>query len=71
LRARDELGVILENSWVVGDRLSDMQAGRQVGARTILVATGYGEGEYALPGRPACVDHYVPTLREAADIILR
>ena len=71
LRARAELGVILENSWIVGDRLSDMQAGRQVGARTILVATGYGEGEYALPGRPACVDHYVPTLREAADVILR
>ena len=70
LRARDELGVILESSWIVGDRLSDMQAGRQVGARTILVATGYGPGEYQLPDRPACVDHYVPTLLEAADVIL-
>jgi D-glycero-D-manno-heptose 1,7-bisphosphate phosphatase len=69
-RARDELGVILEGSWIIGDRLSDMQAGRQAGARSILVATGYGEAESRLPGRLACVDHFVPSLREAAEIIL-
>ena len=71
LRARDEMGVILEKSWVVGDRLNDLRAGRQVGARAILVATGYGKGEYALPEHTACVDYFVPTLREAADVILR
>jgi histidinol phosphatase-like enzyme len=70
LRARDEMGVILEESWIVGDRLSDLIAGKQVGAGAILVATGYGEGEYALPERAACVDYFVPTLREAADVIL-
>ncbi len=70
LKAREEMGVILESSWVVGDRLSDLRAGREVGVRTILVATGYGEAEYALPDRPACVDYFVPTLREAADVIL-
>jgi histidinol-phosphate phosphatase family protein len=69
-RARDELGVILEGSWIVGDRLSDMQAGRQAGARSILVATGYGQGESELPERSACVDYFVPTLAEAADVIL-
>lgn len=70
LRAREEMGVILERSWVVGDRLGDLRAGREVGARTILVATGYGEGEYALPERAAFVDYFLPTLREAADVIL-
>jgi len=70
LKAREEMGVILETSWIVGDRLNDLSAGRQVGARTILVATGYGQGEYALPDRLACVDYFVPTLREAADVIL-
>jgi histidinol-phosphate phosphatase family protein len=70
-KARDEMGVILEESWMIGDRLADLNAGRQVGARTILVATGYGESEYALPERAACVDYFVPTLREAADVILR
>jgi phosphoglycolate phosphatase-like HAD superfamily hydrolase len=71
LRARDEMGVILEESWVVGDRLGDLCAGRQVGSRAILVATGYGQSEYALPEHTACVDYFVPTLREAADVILR
>lgn len=71
LRARDELGVILEGSWIVGDRLSDLRAGKAIGARAILVATGYGEGEYALPEHTSCVDYFVPTLREAADVILR
>ena len=50
LRARDEMGVILEKSWIVGDRLSDLQAGRQVGARAILVATGYGEERVRFAG---------------------
>jgi histidinol-phosphate phosphatase family protein len=69
-KARDEMGVILEKSWVVGDRLSDLRAGRQVGARTILVATGYGQEEYASPERPESTDYFVPTLREAAEVIL-
>jgi histidinol-phosphate phosphatase family protein len=69
-KAHDELGVILETSWVIGDRLSDLKAGRQVGSRTILVATGYGQGEHALPERPEFADYFVPTLREAAVVIL-
>jgi D-glycero-D-manno-heptose 1,7-bisphosphate phosphatase len=71
LRARDEMGVILEKSWMVGDRLADLQAGLRAGTRTILVATGYGEAEHALPESTAYVDHFVPSLREAADVILR
>jgi D-glycero-D-manno-heptose 1,7-bisphosphate phosphatase len=42
LRAADELGLDLERSWMVGDRESDLEAGAAVGARTILVRTGYG-----------------------------
>ncbi|MCC7475608.1 MAG: HAD family hydrolase [Pirellulales bacterium] len=70
IKARDELGVILESSWMIGDRLTDLLAGRQVGAKCVLVATGYGEAESALPEREACVDYFVPTLREAAGVIL-
>jgi len=61
--ARREWVLYWRKSWVVGDRLSDLRAGRQVGARAILVATGYGESEYALPEHTACVDYFVPTLR--------
>src|SRR5581483_5459336 len=40
--AAAELGLDLERSWMVGDRVSDLQAGAAVGARTVLVRTGYG-----------------------------
>ena len=33
----------LKNSFVVGDRFVDVDAGKNVGAKTILVRTGYGE----------------------------
>jgi D-glycero-D-manno-heptose 1,7-bisphosphate phosphatase len=69
-RAREELGVILEGSWIVGDRLSDMEAGRQAGARSILVATGYGQAESERPERAQWVDFFVPTLAAAAEVIL-
>ncbi|HYH01607.1 MAG TPA: HAD family hydrolase [Bacillota bacterium] len=41
--ARDHLA--LNNCYVVGDKLSDILAGKQVGAATVLVLTGYGEEE--------------------------
>ena len=41
-RAAGELGLDLAASWMIGDRVSDLEAGAAVGARTILVRTGYG-----------------------------
>lgn len=40
LRAADELGVPLADSFMVGDRISDIAAGARAGCRTILVRTG-------------------------------
>jgi D-glycero-D-manno-heptose 1,7-bisphosphate phosphatase len=45
-RAEQELGADLERSWVVGDRLGDMQLAWSVGARGALVKSGYGLGEW-------------------------
>lgn len=45
LRARDEMGIDLEASYVVGDSTRDIQAGERIGATTVLVLTGYGRGE--------------------------
>lgn len=45
LRARDEMGIDLESSYVVGDSARDIQAGDRIGATTVLVLTGYGRGE--------------------------
>ena len=42
-QAESELGVDLLRSFVIGDRLADILAGRSVGARGVLVLTGYGQ----------------------------
>ncbi len=40
--AASELGLFLEGSFLVGDRMSDVEAGKRVGTRTALVLTGHG-----------------------------
>lgn len=69
--AEQELHVDLQRSTVVGDRSVDVLAGRAVGARTVLVLTGYGQQAQqdcaALGVQP---DHTVASIVEAVDIIL-
>jgi histidinol-phosphate phosphatase family protein len=44
-RARDELGIDLAGSWVIGDHLGDVELARRAGCRSILVLTGHGAEE--------------------------
>ena len=68
LRAAEEKALDLARSWMVGDTISDMLAGRNAGCRgSILVRTGYG-GKVA-EGHDA-VDHRVSDLADAAEFIL-
>jgi D-glycero-D-manno-heptose 1,7-bisphosphate phosphatase len=46
-QAARELGLDLKKSFVVGDRHSDVEVAHCAGARSILVRTGFGEGELA------------------------
>ncbi len=48
LRGVREFGLDPSRSFVVGDKASDIEWGRRVGARAVLVLTGYGRGERAL-----------------------
>jgi D-glycero-D-manno-heptose 1,7-bisphosphate phosphatase len=45
LQAEKELGIDLSRSFMVGDKLIDVQAGQAAGVRPILVGTGYGAVE--------------------------
>jgi D-glycero-D-manno-heptose 1,7-bisphosphate phosphatase len=67
LEAAHTLGLHLAESWMVGDTVSDMLAGRHAGTRTILVETGYGA---AFHHDKASVDHVVADLSEAVARIL-
>ena len=70
-RAVRELGVDPARSFVVGDRWLDIELARAVGARGVLVRTGYGLTEEARPREPRAADAIVDNLIAAASWILR
>ena len=70
-RAVRELGVDPKQSFVVGDRWLDVELARAVGARGVLVRTGYGLTEEARPHAPLKADAVVDNLIAAVSWILR
>jgi histidinol-phosphate phosphatase family protein len=66
-KARQLYGIDFTRSWMIGDKSSDIQAGENIGASTILVGTGYGgsepDSEVVKP------DYYVNDLYQAVEII--
>lgn len=43
LRAAQEMDINLAQSYIIGDRYNDMEAGKKVGAKGVLVKTGFGQ----------------------------
>jgi len=72
-RAAKEHALDVQRSFVVGDRYRDIELGRNARARSILVRTGYGEGELAWHAAkwPLQPDFVAEDLTQAADWILR
>ena len=69
LRAARELNLDVSRSWMVGDALSDVCAGRNAGCLgTILVRTGVGAA--AAVAVDGAADHVVDDLSEAAGLIV-
>ena len=73
LQAAADLNLDLKKSFVVGDRSTDLSAARQVGAKAILVMTGYGRGEleHVLPYKQVRPDWVAEDLAEAVQLILQ
>jgi len=45
-KAAAELNIDLQQSWMVGDRYSDIELARNAGVSSAFVLTGYGRGEW-------------------------
>jgi D-glycero-D-manno-heptose 1,7-bisphosphate phosphatase len=69
-RAARELGVDPRRSFTVGDRWLDVALARTIGARGVLVRTGYGADEEGRPPAGLSADAVVNNLAEAASWIL-
>jgi D-glycero-D-manno-heptose 1,7-bisphosphate phosphatase len=67
LEAADRFQLDLENSWMVGDILDDIEAGKRAGCRTILIDNG-NETEWTL-NENRVPDFIVHGLMDAARII--
>ncbi len=72
-RAAEELGLDLKNSFLVGDRQSDIAAGAAAGCRALLVTCGQHEAPPIVTVDPMAdcrPDHVCADLRTASDWIL-
>ena len=62
-----QYGLSVEGSWMIGDRVTDMQCGRAAGTRTAWVRTGQEADE----PEPGLVDVWSGNLPEAVEGVLR
>ena len=67
-RAAREHGIDLAASWMIGDILDDVEAGRRAGCRTVLLDNGNETEWNVTPERVP--DHVAHDLAEAAGLIL-
>jgi D,D-heptose 1,7-bisphosphate phosphatase len=67
LRAARENHIDLSRSYLVGDRASDILAGKKAGLITVLVSTGYGAAELEQPVEP---DYIFTDLEEFAEYLV-
>ncbi len=69
LRAKKELNIDLKQSFMIGDKLSDIQAGKRAGCNTVMVKTGQGEEQ--LKNNSIECSYIADDLYDAAEYALR
>jgi D-glycero-D-manno-heptose 1,7-bisphosphate phosphatase len=68
LKAANDFPLDLASSYLIGDKLADVEAGLNAGCRPILVRTGYGAAESAkLPADIAVYDDLLTAVRAIVD----
>lgn len=72
LKGEEEFGVDLTKSYMIGDKISDVEVAHRVGAKGILVLTGYGIGDYqnASDGWKVDPDYIAEDLFDAVEWLL-
>ena len=71
-KAAKNYGLELERCYLIGDKLSDIEAGRAVGCYCVLVQTGIGVGEPTGARTSTAVNcHICADITQAADWIIR
>jgi D-glycero-D-manno-heptose 1,7-bisphosphate phosphatase len=65
LEAASELGISLADSYMIGDRGTDVEAGRAAGCRTVFIDIGYTSEL-----KPDSASFTVSSIGQAADLIL-
>jgi D-glycero-D-manno-heptose 1,7-bisphosphate phosphatase len=68
-QAARDLHLDLSRSYMVGDMMKDVLAGKKAGTKGILVMTGYGPGEK--PDKGLLPDYTAPDLLAAVDWIMK
>ena len=63
-RAAERLGIECAGSFMIGDRASDVEAGRRMGCRTVFIDLG------CIGERPTAADFVASSIGEAARVIL-
>jgi D-glycero-D-manno-heptose 1,7-bisphosphate phosphatase len=66
-RAQKDFEIDLKKSYMVGDRATDIQTGRNAGLRTVLLESGYGSGDL---NQQIQADYTVKDLKVFIDMIL-
>ncbi len=70
-QAAEDLKLLLDRSYFVGDKVTDLLPGKALGGRTVLVLTGHGRREQQLAGRQGFgPDHVAADIYEAAEWIV-
>ncbi len=71
-QAETAFDIDMENSWVIGDRCSDIKMAERAGLKGVLVKTGYGKGDlkYVFPGLSFAPHHVAEDLLDGVKWIL-